>query len=83
MRGLRGDEREALIQMVGDPDHWLDSDDDAGEEVRDRLVDQGRATRVTTPSQRLEPGEDPDEWETIEWQPTHLGRLALRVCTGE
>lgn len=86
MRGLRPDERAALIAMVRNPKDTLHWDDDAGEEVRDRLAAQGRVTRIVRPASQddfLPPGEDPGDWETVHWEPTPLGLLALRVCTTE
>ena len=83
MKSLTSEERAALISMMIEPETWLDNDDIVGEEIRDRLVSQGRAWRKTHPSDgtRLAPDEDPGDWETLEWGVTELGKLALKVCT--
>lgn len=80
MRGLKSDERAALVEMVRGadgiaPEPWIDEDDEATEEVCDRLVEQGRAIRTVTSID--------DEKDLLDWQPTMLGRLALRVCTSD
>jgi hypothetical protein len=79
VRGLTDDERATLADMLARPEAWLDEDDEHGEEVRNRLVTQGRARFEVLP--HPPPGYDPDEWETLSWEVTDLGRLALRVCT--
>lgn len=72
MRGLTQEERRVLVEIARDPDRWLAEDDDDGEEIRDRLAVQRRVIRSE------EPGGD--DWYTIRWSISPLGRLALRAC---
>lgn len=82
MRGLFPDERAVLVHLAGsDGLHKLADDDEAGEEIRDRLASQGRVKRTVGPCIDPPPGEDPNDWESVSWEITDLGRLALKVCT--
>jgi hypothetical protein len=86
LRGLTSEERQILSHLAGEGDqhHYLADDDDVGEEIRDRLVSQGRAVRfVHHPALVVAPGEDPNDFETVEWRISPLGRLALTCCTTE